>query len=318
MSPTIKWQLSPDHAAGKALLVINPKSGSNGMGFGQTLKLVQTAFMGNPALPREIHVRVWEAPASYRAIQQEVKDYPAELIIATGGDGTVNMVASALAGSNKLLMIVPMGSGNGLARELGIPMPLNASAGIFGRYPSTSIDCGMINGHHFFCTAGLGFEAVVAKEFGKDSVRGFYGYAKTITRLYFNHRPAEYQIEHDGKIAEWKAFMLTVANARQFGNNTFVAPLADLRDGLLDLCMIEKPNLLSLLPVLTGLFMGRIHRHARYKTIASSKFTVRRHSAGPIHIDGEPIEMGTELTISVVPQALRVVTGILPSMRAHN
>src|SRR4051812_15392154 len=156
------------------------------------------------------------------------------MIVAVGGDGTVNEIASAIVGSGTALGIVPYGSGNGLARFLGIPMNPNQAIQALVKGHVESIDSGTVNGQPFFNMAGMGFDAHISEVFSHGKKRGFVSYIKSSIEEISTYDEQQYHIEIDGKVYERKAFMLSIANSSQYGNNAHISPKASVQDGLLD------------------------------------------------------------------------------------
>ena len=225
-------------------------------------------------------------------------------VVIIGGDGTMNETARALLNTQTALGIVPVGSGNGLARHLKLPLnPKKAiERAIHGR--PVVIDSGRINEHAFFCTTGIGFDAYVAQEFARQPIRGLPTYIRTTYRAFWNYQPATYEI--DGK--PQLLFSLTVANAGQFGNNAWIAPHANVADGLLDVCLL-KPFPRSAVGVLAWRLFNKTLDQSNYLTVRSARSVVVK-GAGPllIHVDGEPVLLDTDTaTVQVVPSSLLVI-----------
>ena len=167
-----------------------------------------------------------------------------DIIVAVGGDGTVNEVASQLIKTSNTLGIVPLGSGNGLARHLGIPRNIEKAIDLINKQQTSTIDTGSVNGNIFVSIAGVGFDALVAERFARGVRRGFLGYFQIIANEYFNYKPQTYKLTFDnGKVITERALFVAFANSNQFGYNTTIAPNAKLRDGLLDVCIVKKPQI---------------------------------------------------------------------------
>ncbi|MDB5031035.1 diacylglycerol kinase family protein [Mucilaginibacter sp.] len=232
-----------------------------------------------------------------------------DLIVAVGGDGTVNEVASALVGSNAVLGIIPCGSGNGLARFLGISMDMQQAIKHLNTGRIATIDSAQANGKPFFNMAGMGFDAHISEVFAHGKKRGFITYIKSSLQEILKYRPQTYHLEIDGIKHSYKAFMLSFANSSQYGNNAHISPQASVQDGLIDVCII-KPFPLYRFPEL-GIRMFT-------KTTSGSKFVeiikgrhiiIKRDTPGPMHLDGEPEITGNEVEINVLPGSLKVIVG---------
>ena len=224
-------------------------------------------------------------------------------VVAVGGDGTVNEVAQGLLHSPISLGILPLGSGNGLARHLGIP--LNLSAAIDELFTSTSkfIDSATLNDRPFFCVAGLGFDAYVSQIFGQQPRRGLDTYLRVSMQAYLDYIPQKIQIfGHKTEV-----FSLSFANAGQFGNNAWVAPQADLTDGLLEVCtVLPFPKWYG--TALTYQLFTKTLKSSTYVSYQSlPELTVETEQPALVHYDGEPWQLTTnQIKLKIVPKSLRV------------
>ena len=232
-----------------------------------------------------------------------------DVVVAVGGDGTVNEVASAIVGSDTALGIVPFGSGNGLARFLKIPMDTQKAIETLGTGNTIAIDSGRLNGRPFFNMAGMGFDAHISEVFSHTKKRGFITYIKSSIKEVINYKPQTYHLDIDGKTYDREAFMLSFANSSQYGNDAHISPHASVQDGLLDVCVI-KP-----FPLWRFFEMGiRMMRKTTDKTkyveiIKGQRIIVKRDNPGPLHLDGEPQMAGTDAEIVLIPHSLKVIVG---------
>ena len=232
-----------------------------------------------------------------------------DIVVAVGGDGTVNEIASAIVGSNTALGVVPYGSGNGLARFLGVPMNPQRAIQTLSTGHVECIDSGSVNGQPFFNMAGMGFDAHISEVFSHGKKRGFISYIKSSMREIATYNEQSYHIEIDGKMYDRKAFMLSIANSSQYGNNAHISPRASVQDGLLDVCVIKKFPLWRF-PEMGIRMLTKTAEGTNYvEIIRGRQINVTRQTAGPIHLDGEPQVMGTHLHVSVVPNSLKVIVG---------
>ncbi|WP_051522348.1 diacylglycerol/lipid kinase family protein [Porphyromonas gingivicanis] len=228
-------------------------------------------------------------------------------VIAVGGDGTINEIASALSGSEVKLGIIPRGSGNGLARALGIPMQNDAEAvRIITEGKLVSIDMGLANGLPFFCTFGVGFDAQITKRYDDASTRGLLTYIKSAIDEYISFKPQEYKISIDNHDIGGEAFLITCANIEQYGNNAYIAPNASPSDGLLDLVIIRPLEGIHAAQVALQLFTKTIDKNARIESYRGSHIVIERSAFGPAQIDGESVQMGKKIEIGVRQQDLLV------------
>jgi len=232
-----------------------------------------------------------------------------QVIVAVGGDGTVNEVASGIVGSDAVLGIIPVGSGNGLSRFLSIPMNVEKAIGNLNNERVEVIDAAQVNGNWFFNMAGMGFDAHISEVFSHQKNRGFSTYFKSSLQEITSYKPQQYQINIDGKLYEREAFMLSFANSSQYGNNAHVSPNASVQDGLLDVCII-KPFPLYIFPLMGFRMFTKTADKSPYVEIIRGKHIhIKRSQPGPVHFDGEPHILGAETEIKVVPHSLKVIVG---------
>ncbi|TWR24136.1 diacylglycerol kinase family lipid kinase [Mucilaginibacter achroorhodeus] len=233
-----------------------------------------------------------------------------DTIVAVGGDGTVNEIASGIVETDTELAVIPFGSGNGLARFLGIPMDTVGAIKNMNTGRSIVIDAGKMNDQWFFNMAGMGFDAHISHVFAQGGdKRGFVNYFKSSVQEISQYRSQEYHIEVDGKELDREAFMLSIANSSQYGNNAHVSPTASVQDGLLDVCVI-KPFPLWRFPEMGLRMFFKTADKSKYVEIIKGKHVhITRVQPGPIHLDGEPQSADIDINIDVVPSALKVLVG---------
>lgn len=287
----------------KARFIFNPHSGSNRKN--PHLRDRALAFIAQERL--DATVVATERPRHATELAARAVAEGCDLVIAIGGDGTMNEVASALVDTPAIFGLIPCGSGNGLGRHLGIH---KAGAGAFrtlltGR--PLAIDTGLINGFPFFCAAGTGFEAVIASRFSTLTSRGFSGYLRTSASAWRSYRPERYTIHDAQGSREIEAFTLAVANSSQYGNNAYIAPHASVHDGLLDLTAVPRVHLLNAGPLLWRLFNGSIDRGTAVTHLQGATFAIERTKPGWIHTDGEPRATTARLDVSLKPRSLRIM-----------
>jgi YegS/Rv2252/BmrU family lipid kinase len=230
-----------------------------------------------------------------------------DVFVAVGGDGTINEIASVLVGSNKYLGIIPMGSGNGLATFLNIPFEAKKAIEVINKQHSTRMDSATLNGHPIFNVSGIGFDAQISTRFARDASRGLWGYIRNTFAEIMNYQAQWYTLSQDGKTIQRKAFMISLANSSQYGNNAHISPEASITDGLLDICVL-KPFPLYLFPYLAyQMFSKKAHRSSYLEIFKVKEANIHRDLPGPVHLDGEPIELGTELHLLVKPASLNVI-----------
>lgn len=234
-----------------------------------------------------------------------------DVVAAVGGDGTVNEVARGILEmqpeSRAALAIIPFGSGNGLARHLKIPVKPAAALGILNRMNVSRMDTGLMNGRPFFCAAGTGFDAHISHEFARSEKRGFAGYIKAALQELRSYKPREYMVRVGETQLRERAFLISVANASQYGNNARIAPAADTSDGLLDVCVLRAFPFHRFPEMAFRLMSGSIGRSSYMRILKGSDIVIEREGDDPVHLDGEPGQMGKRLEIGVVPLSLPVL-----------
>ena len=230
-----------------------------------------------------------------------------DVVFAVGGDGTVHEIAKRLIDRKLALGVLPIGSGNGFARHIGLPVdPVAALTSVRGGRIET-IDTASINGHPFLGVMGIGFDALVAERFASSSVRGVQTYIREGLQAFTQFRAEEYDITANGTTKRQRAFVIAIANSGQYGNNARVAPLASLQDGLLDVVIVDDLTVVNAAFLMARLFAGSFHRAAGVTTMQTTEVTIRRPSAGPAHLDGEPLTLGEDLHVRIVPRSLRLL-----------
>lgn len=239
--------------------------------------------------------------------EEAVKD-GVDVVVAVGGDGTVNEVARALVHTTTTLGIIPCGSGNGLARHLHIPMNVRKAVEIINTGAIEVIDTLSVNGRPCFCTAGVGFDAHVSAEYAKDQTRGLFTYIRKAVREWFKYKPQEYIIETDNQLIKRKAVSITWANANQWGNEFHVAPKASLKDGLMDVTIIHPIKFFHALAMPFQILGYSFDRNPDVEVIKTRNLKICPTEVAWIHIDGEPIWSITNVAIAVHPASLQIIS----------
>ena len=232
-----------------------------------------------------------------------------EYIAAVGGDGTINEIAKCLIGKKQILVIIPLGSGNGLARHLELSFkPERLIPEVVNKGKVYKIDTATMNGTPFISIAGIGFDALIADYFAKDENRGFLTYAKLVTEKYPNYKQKEYTlILDDTTTIECKPFFVTFANSSQFGYNAEISPKASVQDGLLDVCVFKKPNILEVPIVATYFLAKQIDKSNFIDIYKAKKIKVTRKEEEVANIDGEPIAMSKDIIVEINPLSLNIL-----------
>lgn len=240
-------------------------------------------------------------------IARQAAEDKADLVVAIGGDGTINEVGRSLVHTDTALGIIPCGSGNGLARHLHIPMDARAAIDLINEYPTLRIDYGLINQRPFFCTCGVGFDAFVSLKFADSGKRGLLTYLENTLHESLTYEPETYEIEDETGSVKYKAFLIACANASQYGNNAYIAPQASLTDGLMDITILEPFTVLDVPSLAFQLFNRTINRNSCIKTLRAKKIKIRRQHGGVLHFDGDPVMDGKDIEVELIPQGLTVI-----------
>jgi len=292
-------------AVTSATFIINPIAGGGTIGAAERNARLALSIAEGCRVPAEVFVTTHVGHA--RELARAAAGRGSRLVMAWGGDGTINEVASALVGSDVALGIVPAGSGNGLARELGVVMrPRHAIADALHARPRT-IDAGELGGRVFVNTAGIGFDAHIASRFATARRRGFLGYAGITARALTSYVSLQYRVAVDGGPPQQvRAVLLTIANSAQFGNGAIIAPGARVDDGELDLVIVEERSRFRTVCALPRLFNGTADRISGCRITRLQEVVVDADAPLTFHVDGEPLQGGTTLRARVLPGALRV------------
>lgn len=230
-----------------------------------------------------------------------------DVVVAIGGDGTINEIARSLVHTDTALGIIPCGSGNGLARHLRIPMEPKAAIDVINQGNRLCIDYGKINNIPFFCTCGVGFDAFVSLKFADSGKRGLLTYLENTLHESLTYQPETYEIENEEGTVKYKAWMIACGNASQYGNNAYIAPHASLTDGLMDVTIMEPFTVLDVPSLSFQLFNKTIDQNSRVKTMRAKKIKIHRTQDGVMHFDGDPLMAGKELEVEIIPSGLYVI-----------
>ncbi len=230
-----------------------------------------------------------------------------DAVVAVGGDGTVSEVAAGLRDSSTALGIIPIGSGNGLARHLNIPLRVPRAIQMLNHCEPIQIDYGLVGDKPFFCTCGCGFDAHISETFAAAGKRGLKTYVEEIVKNIFTFEPEHYHLIGEDIDLETDAFLITFANANQWGNAAYIAPNASLQDGKMDIVIVSRFPILAAPSLALQLFTKTIDKDVFINTIRTREITLKRTEAGAFHCDGDPTTQGKDIRIKIVPDGLRVL-----------
>ncbi len=238
-----------------------------------------------------------------KAIKEKVN-----IVVAAGGDGTINQIASRLVNTNIALGIIPLGSGNGFARHFNIPLKTEKAIEILPKCKPIEIDTIWLNRHCSINVAGVGFDAFISSKFAGVKHRGLQGYAKTILKN-LRYKSEEYKL-YSGNKLKWqgKAFMISIANATQWGNNVMVNTDALPNDGLMNIVILKEFSAFEFPKIIIALLQGKLHLSSKTIVFKGTDFKIERLKEGAAHVDGEPLWLGKEININIEPLSLKILS----------
>lgn len=287
----------------KIRFILNPVSGNRPADTEHMARCIQLNFPG-------ADMRLTKAAGHATELAREAAAENFDVVVAIGGDGTINETARGLAGTKTALAVIPRGSGNGFARELGMPLNFEEAVMRLQRGSIAPCDVGRANGELFLNVAGVGLEAEIAWQFmehGKTGARGKWPYFKLGAKTVFSYKPPVFDADIDGKKTQLSPLTLVFANGRQYGSNFKIAPRANLGDGLLDMVAVNNVAKWKLVCALPGFFTDG-WRPLNVTDTTQVKHVVLTHDGQfPYHIDGEPRQASGKLEISIEHHALNVL-----------
>ena len=286
----------------KIAFIMNPISGTTSKD--RIPHLIETTL--NQDL-YEYNILMTERAGHASELAVSARDEGIDIVVAVGGDGTVNEVARSIVHSDTALGIIPCGSGNGLARHLMLPMNLKKAIQIINRCEIHNLDYGVINGYPFFCTCGMGFDAFVSMKFAEAGNRGPITYVENVLREGLKYKPETYEIEDENGKMRYKAFLISCANASQYGNNAYIAPQASMSDGLMDVIIMEPFDVLEAPQISIDMFNKTLDKSSKIKTFKCKKLRIHRKEAGVIHFDGDPVMTDKDIEIELKEKGIRII-----------
>jgi diacylglycerol kinase (ATP) len=287
----------------KILFIVNPNAG----------KRISGSIMDiiHNEMPENVYFQfvVWKNKHHFDEITEILRTQGYTDAIAVGGDGTVNHIAKSILGTGIKLGIVPIGSGNGLARSLALSMQIDKVINQIIEGRTATIDTGTVNGTPFFCTSGVGFDSHIGNLFATSVKRGLQSYIQIVIRELFKYRAQTYKIRYNGTEIERKAFLITVANAGQYGNDFYIAPQASIQDGLFHVVILKPFNVMKVAGLLHRILGRKAFLAGSIETFTTSHLTIERTLADTVHFDGEPAVHGKILEFEIKPASLQVIVG---------
>ena len=252
-------------------------------------------------------VRFTEYRGHAAEIAREAAKDGADVVVAVGGDGTVNEVARSLVHTDTALGIIPCGSGNGLARHLCIPLNTTKALELINTCQIEAFDYGVINGLPFFCTCGMGFDAFISLKFAEAGKRGPITYVENVLKEGLKYKPETSEIIDDMGTSRYKAFLIACANASQYGNNAYIAPGATMKDGEMDVIIMEPFTALDAPQIAADLFMKTLGNNSKIKAFRTRSLHIHRKEPGAIHYDGDPIMTDNDIDVCIEHLGIKIV-----------
>lgn len=286
----------------KILFIMNPISGTSSKAgipglIAKHLDMVKFDY----------EVRFTEYAGHGAEMAQKASSEGFDIVVAVGGDGTVNEVARSIVHTDTALAILPCGSGNGLARHLMIPMNLKKAIDVINACEIHDLDYGLINGHPFFCTCGMGFDAYISMKFAEAGKRGPVTYVESVLREFLKYKPQTYELVDDTGTKRYKAFIVSCANASQYGNNAYIAPQASMSDGLMDVVVMEPFDFIEASQIAIEMFSKTLDKNSKIKTFRCHELHIHRQGPGEIHFDGDPVMESADVDVVLKHKGIRVV-----------
>ena len=283
--------------------IINPISGTHSK---DEIPTIIETMLDKEQFNYELRFTEYAGHAAEIAL--ECAEKGCDIVAAVGGDGTVNEVARSLTHTKTALAIVPSGSGNGLARHLCLPMDAKKAIEIINACKIEDFDYGVINGQPFFCTCGMGFDAFISLKFAEAGKRGPITYVENVLKEGLKYKPETYEVEDETGAKKYKAFLIACANASQYGNNAYIAPGATMKDGEMDVIIMEPFDVLDAPQIAADLFMKTLGNNSKIKTFRAKQIHIHRKEPGAIHFDGDPIMTDADIDVHIEHEGIKILT----------
>ena len=284
------------------LFIVNPIAGG-----GKAAQAAQTAVSHIDGSRYSFSVEITRQRGDATKLALQAVAAKTDIVVAVGGDGTVNEVARALLGTDTALGIIPCGSGNGLALHIGMPLDTVKAVRIINEGKVEAIDSGTVNGKPFFCTMGVGYDAKVAYEYAQAGTRGMITYVREAVTWWTRYEPEEYTVFTEEETLKVKALLITCANANQWGNNCHIAPDASISDGLLDITIVHPVSIPQGLRLASQLPGHSLNSNANVTSLRSASVRIERAAPDVAHYDGEAYIEEAVLDVKSVPASLKAI-----------
>ncbi|PSR53034.1 hypothetical protein AHMF7605_05575 [Adhaeribacter arboris] len=289
----------------KLLFIINPISGD--VDKGDLVKAIS-----DYCHQHQIKYKVYKTTGEgdFTKLKQQVRTYEPDAIIAAGGDGTVGLAAKVVNHTSTPLGIIPLGSGNGLSKDLGIPQNMEEALALVSNHTIKAIDTLELNGHPCFHIGDLGFNALVVARYSEAESRGPQTYALIAFQEYLNYECHQYRVETDQETFEGEAFMLTITNSNAFGSNVKINPHGIIDDGIFEICLIESFPKMAAFKLMYNLYTETPEESEYTRILSCKSATIYNYTDTLAQIDGEVVELGKKIDVKLLPKSLRVVVPV--------
>jgi YegS/Rv2252/BmrU family lipid kinase len=291
--------------AKRILLVVNPVSGDvDKSDFTDEIGLSSKEMN----FTCRIYYTVGKRKKDSRAIRGLLKRYHPDRVVAAGGDGTCNLVGKTLLNTGIPMGIVPAGSANGLARELGIPQKLKEAWEVVIRGEEKKMDVLIVNKRFISIhLSDIGLNAKVVERFEQGNLRGLTGYARHFVKALFDSSPLNFKVEMDNRVIRKRAYMAVIANASRYGTGAVVNPKGEINDGYFELLFIRPYTVIQLLKMLVSFFTRPVHAMNYIDTFRCREAVIHNLDLMPVQVDGEIIGRMGKVSVEILPQSLTVL-----------
>ena len=290
----------------KYLFILNPISGAQKSPF-RIIDVIDSIFKDSD---HEYEFAFTTQPGDASKITKKAVKDKFNIIVAAGGDGTINEVASGLVESDSALGIIPLGSGNGIARSYHIPLNIKESIEFLAQPKIVKVDVGKVNKHYFFGVCGMGFDARIGKKFQEFGTRGPLPYFFIGVREFIHYKPEILKLEFKNKSIEVSPLLITIANTEQYGNGAIISPGSNPQDGILEICIIDQMYMLRAIYLSFKLFNNKIKDIPEYTLYKTNKLRIISNEIGVYHTDGEPHNREYETNIHVLKGVMKACANL--------
>ncbi|MBK9451060.1 MAG: YegS/Rv2252/BmrU family lipid kinase [Bacteroidetes bacterium] len=289
------------------MFIINPISGKGKRRKPQkTIDKIQETYSKAGA---NFEIRLWDRLDRIDELIAAAVSEKFDVVVAAGGDGTVNEIGHRLVGTGIALGVIPLGSGNGFARHLGYSTRVRTALAQLLTANAVDIDTGDFGGIPFLNNAGIGIDAEVARQFKASKTRGIHNYVRLASRAFFTFKSFSAKLVVDDK-REYifdDLMFIDITNGSQWGAGAKIAPLSTISDGYLEAIVFERASLIKVPRLIKLLFLGKLYRHPNIKMVRGKKFEITRRLAGNAHVDGEAVKLGKHIEALVREKSMKLL-----------